>query len=170
MTSKNDSRQPQVVRSMHLRLLGGLFVAGLLLGCSQRPPDSRCAALLAISDQYQAIPLPANCIESCEVPADAVVKYLDNERRQRGLVFKKWITCKSSGTASKPGFDFEHDPRGLPSYRPLSYQLRRTIVILPYGQSVPGETPVAAEVCLIPTRKYASQIVGQCDGKFAVWK
>jgi hypothetical protein len=27
-----------------------------------------------------------------------------------------------------------------------------------------------AEVCLMPWRKYISQIVGQCDGKFTVWK
>jgi len=44
------------------------------------------------------------------------------------------------------------------------------MVILPYGQSALGESPVAAEVCLIPKQGYASQIAGQCDGKFALWK
>jgi hypothetical protein len=172
----SDSEQPQVVRSVNLRLLGGLSFAGLLLaiifwgGIIHWPPDSRCKALLAISDQDVAIPIPANCVESPEVPPDAMVKYLDDERKQRGLVFKTWITCKSSAAASNAAFDFQHDPRWLPSYRPRSYQLRRTVVILPYAQSPTVETPVAAEVCLVPKRKYASQIAGQCDGKFAVWK
>jgi len=176
MTSRSESGQPQVVRSMSLRLLGSFLVVGLLLVIifwiffPHWPPDPRCAPLLAISEQDLAIPLPTNCTESTEVPPDAMVTYLENERKQRGLVFKKWIVCKSLGAASKPRFDFEHDPLWLPSYRPLSYQFRRTVVILPYAQSVPEESPVAAEVCLMPKRKYASQIAGQCDGKFALWK
>jgi hypothetical protein len=167
---------PPGVRPAYLRLFGALFIAGLLLVIifwsfiSQGPPDPRCADLLAISDRDVAIPLPPNCVESSEAPPDAMVKYLDSERTQRGLVFKKWIICKSSGAASKPSLDFEQDPRWLPSYRPLTYQFRRTVVILPYGQSALGESPVAAEVCLIPKQRYASQIAGECDGKFAVWK
>ena len=167
---------PPSVRPAYLRLLGGLFVGGLLLVIifwnfnSHWPPDPRCADLLAISDRDVAIPLPPNCVESSEAPPDAMVKYLDNERKQRGLVFRTWIICKSSGAASKPPLDFEQDPRWLPSYRPLTYQFRRTVVILPYGQSALGESPVAAEVCLIPKQRYASQIAGECDGKFALWK
>jgi hypothetical protein len=57
---------------------------------THEPPDPQCAALLAISDQEVAIPIPTNCIESSEAPRDAMVKYLDNERIQRGLVFKTW--------------------------------------------------------------------------------
>jgi hypothetical protein len=108
-------------RPAYSRLLGGLFVGGLLLAIifwnfiSHWPPDTRCADLLAISDQDVAIPLPPNCVESSEAPPDAMVKYLENERKQRGLVFKKWIICKSSGAASEPTFDFEHDSRWLPS-------------------------------------------------------
>lgn len=164
------------MRSVYLRLLGGLFAAGFLLmvifwdRITHEPPDPQCAALLAISDQEVATPIPTKCIEISEVPRDAMVKYLDNERIQRGLVFKTWITCKWSGAASKPTLDFEHDPHWLPSYSPLTYQFRRTVVILPYGQSALWETPVTAEVCLIPKRRYASQIAGECDGKFAVWK
>jgi hypothetical protein len=162
-------------RPAHLRLLGGLFVALLLViilwnFISHWPSDPRCAALLTISDQTVAIPLPPNCVESSEATPDALVKHLDNERKQRGLVFKKWIICKSSGAASEPTFDFEHDSRGLPSYRPRTYQFWRTVVILPYGQSAPRESPVAAEVCFIPKQRYASQIAGQCDGTFALWK
>jgi hypothetical protein len=176
-----DSRRsiistPSDVRPAYLRLFGGLFVTGLLLVIilgnffSRWSPDPRCADLLAISDQDVAIPLPPNCIETSEATPDPLVKYLDNERERRGLVFKKWIICKLSGAASKPALDFQQDQRWLPSYEPLTYQFRRTVVILPCGQSALGESPVAAQVCSIPKQKYAAQIAGQCDGKFALWK
>jgi len=164
------------VRPAHLRLLGGLFVGALLLGIifwnfiPHSPPDFGCADLLAISDNDVAISLPPNCVESSEASSEAMVKYLENERKRRGLVFKNWIICKPPGAASKQVFDFQQDQHWLPSYNPLTYQFRRTIVILPYGESAFGETPIAAEVCLIPKRKYASQIAGQCAGKFALWK
>ena len=141
-----DSRRPIMstpsdVRPAYLRLLGGLFVTGLLLVIifgnffSRWSPDPRCADLLAISDQDVAISLPPNCIETSEATPDALVRYLDNKRERRGLVFKKWIICKLSGAASKPALDFQQDQRWWPSYEPLTYQFRRTVVILPYGQS-----------------------------------
>jgi hypothetical protein len=125
-----DSRRsivstPSDVRPAYLRLLGGLSVTGLLLVIifgnffSRWSPDPRCADLLAISDQDVAIPLPPNCIETSEATPDVLVKYLDNERERRGLVFKKWIICKLSGAASKPALDFQQDQCWLPSYERL---------------------------------------------------
>lgn len=58
----------------------------------------------------------------------------------------------------------------MPSYAPRTYQFRRTVIILPYAQSVPKGSTVVAEVCLMPWRRYVSQIAGQCAGKFAAWK
>jgi hypothetical protein len=134
------------------------------------PPDPRCAALVATSGQHVAVPLAPNCVEAETVPEDAMVRYLENERKQRGLIFKSWITCKPSNEMAASAFDFARDPRWLPSYRPLCYQYRRTIVILPYTEPIPQGSPVAAQVCLMPKRRYLAQIAGQCDGKFAVWK
>jgi len=81
------------VRPTYWRFLTGLFVAALLLMIilwnfvSHWPSDPRCAGWLAISDQDVAVPLPPNCVESSEATPDALVKYLDIERKQRGLVF-----------------------------------------------------------------------------------
>jgi hypothetical protein len=160
---------------MPLRLLGSFLVGGvliliLLIFFPLWPPDPRCAALLALPEEDVVIRLPANCTLSADVPADDMVKYLENERKRRGLVFKKWITCKTSSQTPKAVFDFDHDPRWLPSYVPLTYQFRRIVVILPYARPIPEGSPVVAQVCLMPRRRYISQIAGECNGKFAVWK
>jgi hypothetical protein len=99
-----------------------------------------------------------------------MTSYLENERQQRGLIFKTWIICTSSSQMPNLAPNFEHDQRWLPSYRPLAYQYRRRVVILPYAQPIPKGSPVIAEVCLMPRRKYILQFAGQCNGKFAVWK
>lgn len=112
----------------------------------------------------------SHCFQVTEVPPDNMVKYLENERNRRGLVFKKWITCKTASQTATPSFALEQDPRWLPSYVPGTCQFRRTVVILPHARPVPEGSPVVAEVCLMPRRRYVSEIAGQCDGKFSVWK
>ena len=63
-----------------------------------------------------------------------------------------------------------NDPRWLPSYVPGAYQFRRTIIVVPIGPATPQRSHIVAEVCLMPWRKYLSQVVGVCKGKYAVWK
>lgn len=163
-----------MLKPKHLGLLGLLVMAGVLalILFIFRPslPDPECAALLALPDNDVTIPLPANCIQTTEAPPDNMMKYLENERNRRGLMFENWIICKTSSQTARPGFAFERDPRWLPSYVPGTYQFRRTVIILPYALRSPEGSPVAAEMCLMPRRRYISQITGQCDGKFAVWK
>jgi hypothetical protein len=65
---------------------------------------------------------------------------------------------------------FRARPPLVAQLRAKAYQFRRTVIILPYAQPVPKGSSVVAEVCLMPWRKYISQIVGQCNGKFTVWK
>jgi hypothetical protein len=158
----------------HLGLLVLLVVAGVLalivFAFFPTLPDPMCAALLAHPESDVTIPLPVNCIQTTDVAIDNMVKYLESERKRRGLIFKQWITCKTPSQTANPSFPFERDPRWLPSYVPGTYQFRRTVVMLPYALPVPQGSPVVAEVCLMPWRKYVSQITGQCDGKFSVWK
>jgi hypothetical protein len=163
-----------MLKAKHFGLLGMLVVAGvlalILFIFFPSLPDPKCTAFLVRPESDADIPLPANCILTTDVPPDDLVKYLKNERNRRGLIFKKWITCKTPNQTPTPGFAFERDPRWLPSYVPGTYQFRRTVIILPYAQPVPEGSSVVAEVCLMPWRKYVSQIAGQCDGKFTVWK
>jgi hypothetical protein len=163
-----------MLKAKHLGLLGLLVVAGLLAFILfmffTSLPDPKCAALLARPESDVHISIPANCIQTTDVPSDDMVKYLENERNTRGLIFKKWITCKTPNQTPTPGFAFERDPRWLPSYVPRAYQFRRTVIILPYAQPVPKGSSVVAEVCFMPWRRYVSQIAGQCAGKFTVWK
>jgi hypothetical protein len=127
--------------------------------------DRRCLDLFTTSEQ-ETIALPANCEETKSVPTDAIVEYLENRRKERGLVFKKRITCK--GTPHE--FDFLRDSRWLASYVPQTYEFRRTVVIFPYAPVTSRPSSVVAMVCLMPTRIYISLIAGQGDGKYAVWK
>jgi hypothetical protein len=104
------------------------------------------------------------------VATDDTVKYLEKERTARGLIFKEWITCRKVGQFQGAGLAFMDDPHWLPSYVPGTYQYRRTVIIGPYAQPIPQGSPVVAAVCLKPWRQYLSQIAGQCDGKFSIWK
>src|SRR5208282_1451972 len=83
----------------HLGLLGLFVVTGalVLMVFTFFPalPDPKCAALLVHPESDVAIPLPANCIQTSEVPPDDMVTYLEKERDGRGLIFKKWITCRT---------------------------------------------------------------------------
>jgi hypothetical protein len=122
-------------KAKYLGLLGLLVVAGvlalILFIFFPSLPDPKCAALLARPESNVDISIPANCIQTTDVSSNDMVKYLENERNTRGLIFKKWITCKTPNQTATPGFAFEQDPRWLPSYVPRTYQFRRTVIILP---------------------------------------
>jgi hypothetical protein len=130
-------------------------------------PDPTCTSLLARSVGEVAIHLPANCALVPDAVSDEMVNYLEHERSSRSLVFRKWITCSVLQTG---GFAFMNDPHWLPSYVPGTYQYRRTVIVVPYARSIAQGSPIVGEVCLMPWRKYISQVAGQCDGKFSVWK
>ncbi|HXJ05164.1 MAG TPA: hypothetical protein VNH65_08705 [Candidatus Acidoferrum sp.] len=103
-------------------LVSAALIAILLVFYFLPSTDPRCIALLAHPDSDVVIPLPDPCMLTTDIPADQVVKYLENERKQRGLVFKAWISCKPSNQTQTTDFDFLHDPRWLPSYVPGAYQ------------------------------------------------
>jgi len=159
-------------------LVGVVPIAVVLTYYYLSSGDPRCATLLAHLDTDVAIPLPTNCMLTTDAPADELAKSLDDERKRRGLAFRAWISCKPSNQAQPAEFAFTDDPRWLPSYVPGAYQFRQTVIIIgrrppsqsASGQPIPQESAVVAELCLMPLRRYASQISGQCDGKFAVWK
>jgi len=163
-----------MLKPKYLGLLGLLGVAGVLALALfiffPSLPDPNCATLMVHTADDVAIPLPTNCDQTITVPMDEMVKYLENERISRGLIFKRWITCKVSGQARGASFTFDRDPRWLHSYAPRTYQFRRTVIILPYAQPVPEGSPVVGEGCLMPWRRCVSQIAGQCGGRFSVWK
>lgn len=166
LESAESIAKPRPWRTISWLLAAGALILILLILFSSRA-DPRCASLLAHSDKV-AIPLPPNCIETLDAPAGDTVRDLERERKQGGLILKSWIICKASNPAQapKPSLLFDQDPRWLPSYAPGTYQFRRTVVI----RSAQPASRVAGEVCLVPWRRYAAQIAGQCDGKFAVWK
>jgi hypothetical protein len=158
-----------------LGVIGGLLLAGsglILILWIFYPAllDKQCMALLSLSRGEAAIPLPADCTVVAQVPEDAMVNYLERERKRRGLIFKNWITCKTAEQPMTRDVTFMHDPHWLPSYVPNTYQFRRTVIVLPYGQGIPTGSPVVAQVNLVPWRKYVAQIAGQCSGKFSIWK
>ena len=163
-----------MTKPKHLGLLGLIVVAGvlalILFIFFPSLPDPKCAPLLMRPESDVAIPLPDNCMLTTDAAADQVVKYLENERKQRGLVFKAWIHCNPSSQTQTTEFAFTHDPRWLPSYVPGAYQFRQTVILYRYAPPIPQASAVVGEVYLMPRRRYVSQIAGQCDGKFSVWK
>ncbi len=172
MENAHDS-QAADPRAKRLRLLGWSlmgFVVVAIVSLYFYAADPRCIALLVHSEAAVPISLPPNCMLTADTPDDEMVKYLENDRKWRGLVFKAWIICKPSNQAQATDFAFTRDPRWLPSYVPRAYQFRRTVIITPVGQRIPRGSAVAAEVCLMPRWRYALLIAGQCDGKFSVWK
>ena len=130
-------------------------------------PDPECRSLIANSLGEVPIPLPADCVQVASIDSDSMTRYLENERNRRGLIFQEWIVCKE---APKEGFAFMNAPYWLPSHVPATYQYRRTVIIVPYAQPIPGNSPVVGEICLTPWRKYIRQIAGQCNEKYLVWK
>lgn len=157
-------------RRMALGCTLSTLIALVCATLSSARPDSDCAALLALPEDETAIPLPSGCLLTSATPVDEMIQYLEKERKERGLIFKTWIKCDSSDPAKTPVLKFDANPKWLPSYKPLSYQFRRIVVILPFAKPIPQGSAVIAEVALMPKHRYASQIAGQCDGKFAVWK
>jgi hypothetical protein len=129
-----------------------------------------CPTLLMRSTRQEAVALPPDCQMSANVQTDDMVRYLENERVKRPLIFKRWITCKQAVQVPPMEFAFLRDPRWLPSYVPGTYQFRRTVILVPYSYRGPKGSPVVAEVCLMGWGKYILQIAGQCGGKFSVWK
>ena len=130
-------------------------------------PTITCAGLLVRSDRDAPITLPADCSGTRNLVTDDTVSYLEKERNSRGLIFKEWIVCREIPPG---GLAFTNDPRWLPSYVPGTYQFRRKVIIVPMGSATSQGSHVVAEVCLMPWRKYVSQVAGRCDGKYAVWK
>jgi len=175
METVSSPNQPQHARRKPLRslvwiLLCIVFVTSLVAYFYIPSADPRCITLLAHPDGDVAVPMPANCFLTNDAPADQAVKYFENERKQRGLIFKAWILCKPSGKPQTTQFALTNDPHWLPSYVPGAYQYRQTVILLRFVPTTIQESTVAGEVCLMPKRRYASQIAGQCDGKFSVWK
>ena len=131
--------------------------------------EPSCTILLARSVGEARISLPDHCVEAGDAPFDNVVRYLETERKRRGLTFQNWIVCDVPLQTVESEFTFQGDVRWLPTYVPRAYQFRRTVVLLPYSQSV-ERSRVAAEVCLMPWRRYASQIAKRCGKEFSIWK
>jgi hypothetical protein len=158
-----------------LRIIAGLLVLGFatlaLFVLFPALPDPTCAALIVCSIRDVAIPLPQNCRLIREVPRDPMVEYLAEDRIRRGLVHKSWVICEPVISGLGFGHNFENDTRWLPSYVPDTYEFRRTVVILPHRYSHPTpRSDVVAEVTKLPWSRYLSQIAGQCDGKYSVWR
>jgi hypothetical protein len=156
----NDAKQ----RHVRTLLAAGVVVVLLVVFALLLSPS--CLPLFTRAGEA-VILIPENCALTPTVPSDEMVKYLDKERIERGLVFKEWITCRDF---PERGFEFMDNPHWLPSYVPATYQFRRTVIVVPYARPVPQGSPVVAEVCLMPWRKYIRQISGQSNGKFSVWK
>ena len=112
--------------------LAGLFVLSVLAVCVLTllfSTNLRCPSLLARSMGVEDIPLPRNCSQTPNVTADNILKHLEQERTERGLVFHEWIVCREVPAG---GLAFMNDPHWLPSYVPGTYQFRRTVIIVPY--------------------------------------
>ena len=75
-------------------------------------------------------PLLAGCAERTDSPSDDVAEYLENDRKERGLHFEKWIECETPIQASETRFALERNRGWLPGYVPGSYQFRRTVVLI----------------------------------------
>jgi hypothetical protein len=174
--SRNEpDEDPTPVR----RRTGQYLLVALLVGCAVAAVvfllypglvDFRCAPLLIHSVRDAEIPLPGSCSEATGAPSDSVAGYLENDRTERALLLKKWIVCGDPGQVSRLQFTLARDPRWLPGYVPDSYQFRRTVVIIAHSKPASEASHVVAVVCLLPWRKYISQIGGQCDAKFSVWR
>jgi len=156
--------------------LVGFFVvavglaAVLYLRHNVAAPDPRCAKLLSHPQEDVAVPLPDGCSLASDVPPDRMVDYLENERKERGLVFKSWIRCDGASPVRSQRLSFDRDSRWLPTYVPGAYQFRQTVVLVALGPAAPQGSSIAGQVCIMPRQRYVSLISGQCDGKFAVWE
>lgn len=162
--SKGNARR----RTLLWIAIGSLFVLSLAVYAS--PLDLRCVPLLIHSIRDVDTPLPEGCSFVKHVQSDPLVQYLENERRNRHLIFKGWVTCAPLEPNQTRDFVMLRDPRWMPGYVGQTYQLRRTVILFPYVRVSPGNSPVVAELCIVPWLRYASQIAGECNGKFSAWK
>jgi hypothetical protein len=132
--------------------------------------DLRCLALLARSVSDSHIQLPRGCAETNNVEPGAVADDFEAQRKSRGVVFKAWIVCETADQATGFKDAFERDSRWLPSYVPGALQYRRTMIILANPGTAFGQSHLAAEICLMPWRRYCSQISGGCSTRFSIWQ
>jgi hypothetical protein len=97
-----------------LGLLGLLVVAGvvalILFIFFPSLPDPKCAALLARPENVATIPLPANCVQTTEMPPDNMMKYLENERNKRGLIFQEMGYLQDAKPDRNPRFRLRPRP------------------------------------------------------------
>ena len=131
MENAHDS-QAADPRAKRLRFLGWSlmgFIVVAIVSLYFFAVDPRCITLLVHSESAVLISLPPNCMLTEDTPGDEMVKYLENDRKRRGLVFKAWIICKPSNQAQAIDFAFTRDPRWLQSYVPRAYQFSRTVII-----------------------------------------
>jgi hypothetical protein len=174
MENTLNSKQVEPKKKL-LRIIAGLLVFGLIILALSvffpALPDLTCAAVLTHSIRDVPIPLPENCVLTRDVPRDNMVEYLAADRIRRNLVHRSWVICESVTSGLGFWHNFESDTRWLPSYVPGTYEFRRTVIIVPhrYSHPIPRST-VVAEVTLLPWSRYLSQIAGQCDGKYSVWR
>jgi hypothetical protein len=133
--------------------------------------DPGCVVLLAHSRADVKISLPPYCVEKADVPGDAATNYFEREHKSRGLVHHSWILCDVPREPATRTISATLGPQWLPSYVPSAFQYRRAVVIFPFAQPLPaGTSRIIGEVCLVSWRRYISQIAGQCNHKFALWK
>lgn len=132
--------------------------------------NARCINILARSTSLQLPPLAPNCSLTENVPVgdEDLRKELDDWTA--GLVNRRYVVCDLP-LFQPPLTDFAGNPTWIPTYVPGGYQYRRTTVRGLFARRTPeNRRHVVSEVGLGPWRKYARQIVGQCQGKYSVWK
>jgi hypothetical protein len=133
--------------------------------------EPSCAMLLFQSGEHVAIHLPSNCAERADLPIDATISYFEQERKSRGLVQHSWILCDGPLQPATEKITATLGRQWLATYKPSAFQYRRMVIIFPFAQPMPtGSSRIVGEICLVPWRHYVSQIAGECNGKFAIWK
>ena len=156
-------------RGRAFRLLAITICLVLAAAIYVSPLDIHCVPLLVASAREVPIPLPWGCSLASRVPQDQMVEYLENDRKSRGLDFKSWITCPPLEEGQTRDFPVDHDARWMPSYDPGTLQFHRVVIVSPYAQPIPRNSPVVAEVALTPWLRYISEVSGECHGKYSVW-
>jgi len=103
-----------MLKAKYLVLLGLLVVAGVLASILfiffPSLLDPKCTAILGARRKRCGYFYSCEYLQTTDVPSDDMVQYLANERSTRGLIFKKWIVCKTPNQTATPGFAFEQDP------------------------------------------------------------
>lgn len=166
--SKGDVGNRRSQRIARWGVLGALLALVVLAFCLL-PVDPRCVPLIIRSFRDVQIPLPQGCTSTTDPFEGETIQWLEDDRKSRGLIFKSRIVCTPREADGTRRFDLLNDPRWLPGYVPQTYQFRRTVVIFPTKKGVAPNSPVVAEVVLVPWTRYLSQISRECKGKFSMW-